>query len=351
MTAVRRLPERRVRPGQRPGSSLSPVASTAHTVGAAKPNLCRAAPRGRCPVAPPRPEPTRAVPAAPRRPGPGAAALLVRGRFSRRGLRLGVLRGVRLRLRLLVAAVVVLGKLGHLGQHRTWRGAGGRRDRGGPSRSGRGEPLARLARLLLRHLHGLAAALGDGQPAREQAKTDQRSPPRPARCVAALLTSLPGHHVHLPPPPLLIGLLCCLPHFGTSGTSGASRQAGPRPDSTLLPDLPSLCAATRTSAITRTDLTDLRLSLQASTWRVPVGGCRLGVRSGGPLWCRLGAGVGQRDRWVWQRYGCAGPAGRGVVAGAGLVGGAAEPVADGRAGPGRCPGRRPHCAVLGGGIG
>ncbi len=148
MTAVRRLPERRVRPGQRPGSSLSPVASTAHTVGAAKPNLCRAAPRGRCPVAPPRPEPTRAVPAAPRRPGPGAAALLVRGRFSRRGLRLGV----RLRPRLLVAAVVVLGELGHLGQHRTWRGAGGRCDRGGPSRSGRGEPLARRARLLLRLL-------------------------------------------------------------------------------------------------------------------------------------------------------------------------------------------------------
>jgi hypothetical protein len=53
-----------------------------------------------------------------------------------------------------------------------------------------------------------------------------------------------------------------------------------------------------TSAITRTDLTDLRLSLQASTWRVPVGGCRLGVRSGGPCWYRLGAGVGQRDRRV-----------------------------------------------------
>src|SRR5215207_4883690 len=126
-------------------------------------------------------------------PGPGAAALLIGGRFSRRA----VLRGVRLRPRLLVAAVVV----GHLGQHRTWRSAGGRRDRGGPSRSGRGELLARLARLLLRHLHGLAAALGDGQPAGEQAKTDQRSPPRPARWVAALLGSLPGHHIHLPPPP------------------------------------------------------------------------------------------------------------------------------------------------------
>ena len=59
--------------------------------------------------------------------------------------------------------------------------------------------------------YGLAAALGDSQPAREQAKTDQRSPPRPARCVAALPASLPGHHVHLPPPALLIGLLCCFP--------------------------------------------------------------------------------------------------------------------------------------------
>jgi hypothetical protein len=70
-----------------------------------------------------------------------------------------------------------------------------------------------------------------------------------------------------PPPAPLIGLLCCFPHFGTSETSGASREAGPRPDSTLLPDLPSLCAAAPTSAITRTDLTDLRLSLQPSTWR------------------------------------------------------------------------------------
>src|SRR6266545_1777125 len=77
----------------------------------------------------------------------------------------------------------------------------GRFDRGGGSGgSGRGELLARLARLLLRRLHGLAAALGDGQPAGEQAKTDQRSPPRPARFVAALLGSLPGHHVHLRPP-------------------------------------------------------------------------------------------------------------------------------------------------------
>jgi hypothetical protein len=124
----------------------------------------------------------------------GAAALLVRGRFSCRGLRLGV----RLRPRLLVAAAVVLRKLGHLGQDRTWRSAGGRRDSGGGS--GRGELPARLARLRLRRLHGLAAALGDGQPASEQAKTDQRSPPRPTRWVAALLGSLPGHHVHLRPP-------------------------------------------------------------------------------------------------------------------------------------------------------
>ena len=93
------------------------------------------------------------------------------------------------------------GGLGHLGQHRTWRSADGRRDCGGPTRAGRGELPAGLRCLLLPRLHGLAAALGDGQPAREQAKPDQRSPPRPARCVAALLASLPGHHVHLPPPP------------------------------------------------------------------------------------------------------------------------------------------------------
>ena len=65
----------------------------------------------------------------------------------------------RLRPRLLVATVV-LGELGHLGQHRTWRSAGGRRDRSGATRSGRGELQARLARLLLPRLHGLAAALG-----------------------------------------------------------------------------------------------------------------------------------------------------------------------------------------------
>src|SRR5215218_883300 len=139
-------------------------------------------------------------------PGPGAAALLVGGRFRRRGLRLGV----RLRFRLLVVAVV-LGELGHLGRHRTWRGTSGRRDRSGPGRSGRDELPAGLRRLLLGRLHGLAAALGDGQPAREQAKTDQRSPPRPARWVAALLASLPGHHVHLPPPAPLVGLPCCFP--------------------------------------------------------------------------------------------------------------------------------------------
>src|SRR6266545_4946047 len=68
-------------------------------------------------------------------PGPGAAALLAGGRFRRRGLRLGV----RLRSRLLVATVVVLGELGHLGQHRPWRGTSGRRDRSGATRSGRSE--------------------------------------------------------------------------------------------------------------------------------------------------------------------------------------------------------------------
>jgi hypothetical protein len=58
------------------------------------------------------------------------------------------------------------------------------------------------------------------------------------------------------------------------GGPGKRSQIGrlaPLPDSTLLPDLPSLCAwpAAPTSAITRTDLTDLtRLSLQPSAWRV-----------------------------------------------------------------------------------
>jgi hypothetical protein len=62
--------------------------------------------------------------------------------------------------------------------------------------------------------------------------------------------------------------------------SGTNREAGPAPDSTLLPDLASLCAwpAARTSAIMRTDLTDLtRLSLQPSAWRVPVGWVSAGV--------------------------------------------------------------------------
>ena len=105
MTALRRLPARRVRPGQRPGSSLSPVASTAHTVGASTPNLCRAASPRSLPGRAAQTQPTRAVPAAPRRPGPGAAALLAGGRFRRRGLRLGG----RRRSRLVIAAVVLGG--------------------------------------------------------------------------------------------------------------------------------------------------------------------------------------------------------------------------------------------------
>ena len=252
MTALRRLPARRVRPGQRPGSSLSPVASTAHTVGASTPNLCRAASPRSLPGRAAQTQPTRAVPAAPRpsrsRCRCATGWWAVQPSRSPSGCPASV-PACRRRCR--------PGGLGHLGHHRTWRSADGRRDCGGATRAGRGELPADLRCLLLPRLHGLAAALGDGQPAREQAKTDQRSPPRPARYVAALLASLPGHHVHLPPPPLLIGLLCCLPHFGTSETSGASREAGPRPDSTLLPYLPSLCAwpAAPTSAITRTDLT------------------------------------------------------------------------------------------------
>jgi hypothetical protein len=80
--------------------------------------------------------------------------------------------------------------------------------------------------------------------------------------------------------------------------SGASREAGPRPDSTLLPDLASLCAwpAAPTSAITRTDLTDLtRLSLQPSAWgsgpRVPAGLC---VRRLVPVSARA------EDRAAWS---------------------------------------------------
>src|SRR5512132_765765 len=73
------------------------------------------------------------------------------------------------------------------------------------------------------------------------------------------------------------------------------------------------------------------------------------VWSGGSCWGRLWAGVGQRDRR--DRGWCAGPASRRVGLVAGLVGGATEPVADRWAGPGPCPGRRPHRGIVGGGVG
>jgi hypothetical protein len=66
---------------------------------------------------------------------------------------------------------------------------------------------------------------------------------------------------------------------GRVGEAGSVERLAPRPDWILLPDLPSLCGwpAAPTSAITRTDLTDLTtLSLQPSTCRVPVVGSRLG---------------------------------------------------------------------------
>ena len=44
-----------------------------------------------------------------------------------------------------------------------------------------------------------------------------------------------------------------------------------------------------------------RLFLHLSTWRVQWVGVGWVVRSGGPLWCWLGAGVGQWNRWMWQR--------------------------------------------------
>jgi hypothetical protein len=82
---------------------------------------------------------------------------------------------------------------------------------------------------------------------------------------------------------------------GTRGWPRARLDPAARPAIAL-----RLGPAASRSAITRTDLTDLtRLSLQPSTWRVPVGGCVVGWvgRSGGPCWCRLG----QRDGWLWQR--------------------------------------------------
>src|SRR4029453_5417133 len=81
---------------------------------------------------------------------------------------------------------------------------------------------------------------------------------------------------------------------------GANRAAGPasRLDPPARPA--SLCAwpAAPTSAITRTDLTNLtRLSLQRRRGGLPVVGVGVGwvVRSGGSCWCWLWAGIGQRN--------------------------------------------------------
>ena len=94
--------------------------------------------------------------------------------------------------------------------------------------------------------------------------------------VAALLASLLGHHLHLPPP--LIGLLCCSPISGPVKRAGPVERLARAPTRPYCPTCHRSAQATpRTSASTRTDLTDLtRLSLHPSTWRVPVGGCRLG---------------------------------------------------------------------------
>jgi hypothetical protein len=195
--------------GQRPGSSLSPVASTAastaHAFGSSEP--CPARTSRSLPVAPPRPEPTRAVPAAPRPSLSGCRCAT--GWWAVQPSRSPS--GVRLRSRHLVGAVLVLGELGHLGRHRPWRGAGGRRDRGGATRSGRGELPAGLRRLLLHRLHRLAAALGDGQPAREQAKTDHRSPPRLRAELRRCLRRCRDITSTSRSPAPLIGLLCCFP--------------------------------------------------------------------------------------------------------------------------------------------
>jgi hypothetical protein len=164
MTALRRLPARRVRPGSGQAPRCPRWYRRQHrrpTPSARQSPIC-GAPHLGVVAGSRRRDPSRRVPFQRRRdpPCPDAAALLAGGRFSRRGLRLGV----RLRSRHLVVAVVV-GELGHLGRHRPWRGAGGRRDRGGATRSGRSELPAGLRRLLLHPFHRLAAALGDGQPA------------------------------------------------------------------------------------------------------------------------------------------------------------------------------------------
>src|SRR6266508_1198400 len=94
----------------------------------------------------------------------------------------------------------------------------------------------------------------------------------------------------------------------------------------------------------------------SSSWSL---GCRYG--SGGSSWCRRWAGAGlpvaergtagYRDQRLWQACRRTGPGGRLLVAVAGLVGGAAEPVAHGRARPGPRPPRRPPGAVVDIGVG
>jgi hypothetical protein len=251
---------------------------------------------------------------------------------------------------------------------RTWRGAGGRRHRGGPSRSCRSEPLVRLARLLLPHLHGLAAAsrppprwLGccavpcsrgineprpdGGAPARLAAIAshqwtliDATRTPASSRSAEGLAPSTsepmttpstrsgrgPGCRqgsvatASSPRPGSTMRPCHCRVAWASSPVASRRRRparhvaeasapaparaaAGPRPrrrrprhragpgdagpveglararlDPAARPAIGlRLGPAASRSAITRTDLTDLtRLSLQPSTWRIPVGGCR-----------------------------------------------------------------------------
>jgi hypothetical protein len=76
--------------------------------------------------------------------------------------------------------------------------------------------------------------------------------------------------------------------------SGASRGGGPVPDSSLLPDLASLCAwpAAPRSAITRTDLTDLTRAVPpiVDVAGPGGGGCRLG-------WAGQAARAGVGSGW------------------------------------------------------
>ncbi len=83
--------------------------------------------------------------------------------------------------------------------------------------------------------------------------------------------------------------------------SGASREAGPAPrlDPPARPAI-ALRLAGRADECDHTHRPDGCPSNRrrgGSRW---VGVGRV-VRSGGPCWCQLGLGVGQRDRWVWQR--------------------------------------------------